>query len=517
MSCAVLTEAGPIRKRANALSVYIRRSAAIFAFCAFLVTVGAIVSAAEPAIVTTHHATVVDGKSIAYSARAGTLTLRDKSGDPTANVFSVAYIADGASPNTRPVTFVWNGGPGSSSMWLQMGSYGPVRVPVPSNATAPVPGTQLAPNPDSLIDTTDLVFIDAIGTGYSQITGKGTPKMFYGIDEDARAFADFIRLWTTVNDRWASPKFLFGESYGTTRAADVVNRLQNDGMAVSGVVLLSSVLDFNALDNGQGPGQDYGYLAFLPTEAAVAWYHKRVSGNPPNLAQFLDEVRAFTLGAYGDALQRGDTLDAKTRSVVVAKLHDYTGLDAAYIERANLRLDPGRFEHELLKNDGATTGRLDGRYRGPELDRTGDSATYDPTSDSALTDAFVGAFSRYVRDDLGYLVERPYLGTNYPEVGANWNNRRENSITAANVAGDLRDAMTKNPYLRVFSANGYYDLATPFFGTEYTLAHLGLAPALRSHLEYGFYPSGHMVYLNDESRRAFKADLVRFYRESTAH
>lgn len=476
-------------------------------------------AAAAPApapsgIITTRHSVTVGGKTLAYSAHAGMLTLRDAKGEPTANVFSVAYTLDGAAPRSRPVTFVWNGGPGSSSMWLQMGSYAPVRVQVPSNAVAAAPNTPLAPNPDSLIDTTDMVFIDAIGTGYSEIAEKGDPKMFFGIDEDARAFAQFIRLWTTLNDRWTSPKFLFGESYGTTRAADVVNRLQDDGMAINGVVLLSSVLDFNALDNGQGPGEDYGYIAFLPTEAAVAWYHKRVAGNPPDLARFLDTVRAFALGPYGDALQRGDTLDAATRRGVIAKISDYTGLEPAYIDRANMRIDPGRFEHQLLSNTGQTTGRLDGRYQGPELDRTGDSATYDPTSDSTLTGAFVGAFSSYVRNDLGFKVDRPYLGTNYPLVGAHWNNRRENTITAASVAGDLRDAMTKNPYLRVFSANGYYDLATPFFGTEYTLAHLGLAPALRSHVEYGFYPSGHMVYINDESRRAFKTDLVRFYKEA---
>jgi len=227
-------------------------------------------AAAAPApapggIITTRHSVTVGGKTLAYSAHAGMLTLRDAKGEPTANVFSVAYTLDGAAPRSRPVTFVWNGGPGSSSMWLQMGSYAPVRVQVPSNAVAAAPNTPLAPNPDSLIDTTDMVFIDAIGTGYSEIAEKGDPKMFFGIDEDARAFAQFIRLWTTLNDRWTSPKFLFGESYGTTRAADVVNRLQDDGMAINGVVLLSSVLDFNALDNGQGPGEDYGYIAFLPS------------------------------------------------------------------------------------------------------------------------------------------------------------------------------------------------------------------------------------------------------------
>ena len=471
-------------------------------------------AAADPAPVVTHHTITIGGRAIAYTARAGLTPLRDANNDEIARVFSVSYTADGESARTRPVTFVWNGGPGSSTMWLHMASYAPVRVAAPSNAVAPPPGTPLAPNPDSLIDTTDLVFIDAVGTGYSQITGKGTPKTFFGIDEDARTFDLFIRTWVTDNDRWASPKFLFGESYGTMRAATVVDRLQRDGMAINGVVLLSSVIDYNALDNDQGPGEDYGYVSFLPTEAAVAWYHHKAAGNPPDLARFVDEVRAFALGPYADALMRGDALDAATRRAVVAKLHAYTGLDEAYIDRANLRIDPSRFEHALQAGAGLATGRLDGRYQGPELDRTADASSYDPTSDDLLTDAMVGAFSRYVRDDLGYRVDRPYLGTNYGVVGAHWNFRRTGSIVAPNSARDLRSALTKNPYLRIFSANGYYDLATPFFGTEYTLNHLGLDAALRSHIEYGFYPSGHMVYLNDESRRAMKADLVRFYREA---
>ncbi len=464
----------------------------------------------------THHAVDVGGRTLAYTARAGSIPLRNAAGDETAQVFSVAYTLDGADKRTRPVTFVWNGGPGSSTMWLHMASYGPVRVAIPSNATPPAPGTAYAANPDTLLDVTDLVFIDAVGTGYSRIVGKGTPAMFFGIDEDADAFDNFIREWTTRNDRWGSPKFLFGESYGTTRAADVVDRLQGHGMAIDGVVLLSSVLDFNVIDNGGGPGEDYGYIAFLPTEAAVAWYHHAVPGNPPDLAGFVAEVRAFAAGPYAAALQRGDEIDGATRRAIVARIHAYTGLDPGYIERAHLRIDPGRFEHQLLAAKGITTGRLDGRYQGPTIDPTADSTRYDPTSDSALTDAIVAGFSAYLRDDLDYHADRPYLGTNYPVVGAHWNQRLRNSILTANVAGHLRAALIENPYLRVFSANGYYDLATPFFGTEYTLGHLQLPASVRSHIEYGFYPSGHMVYLNDEARRGFKADLVRFYREATA-
>lgn len=475
-------------------------------------------AAREPIIpdAVTHHTVTVDGRSLAYTARVGTISLHDAAGEEIAQVFSVAYTLDGANRRNRPVTFVWNGGPGSSTMWLHMASYGPMRVAIPSNATPPAPGTPVGPNPDTILDLTDLVFIDAVGTGYSRISGRGMPSMFFGIDEDADTFDSFIREWTTRNDRWASPKFLFGESYGTTRAAGVVDRLQGHGMAINGVVLLSSVLDFNAIDNDGGLGEDYGYIAFLPTEAAVAWYHHTVPGNPPDLAAFAARARAFAQGPYAAALMRGDELDPGAKHAMAQRIHDFIGLDARYIERANLRVDPSRFEHELLAPQGITTGRLDGRYKGPTLDKTADATRYDPTSDSSLTDAIVGSFSSYLRDDLDYRIDRPYLGTNYPVVGARWNYRLRGSGLTPNVAGHLRNALIENPYLRVFSANGYFDLATPFYGTDYTLGHLQLPPSLRSHVEYGYYPSGHMVYLNDEARRAFKADLVKFYGEATA-
>jgi carboxypeptidase C (cathepsin A) len=491
-----------------------RRFAAVAtaALTACLALATARASAADPPPSVTHHSVTVGGRPIAYTARAGTFPLHNADGDEIARVFTVAYTADGTDSRTRPVTFFWNGGPGTASMWLHIGSYGPVRVAVPSNAALPPPGTPLIPNPETLLDISDIVFIDAVGTGYSQITGKGTPKTFYGIDEDARAFDGIIRAWTTENNRWSSPKFLFGESYGTMRAATTVARLQADGMGVNGVILLSSALDYNALDIGQGPGEDYSNVAFLPSLAAVAWYHHALPAQPADLDAFVNEVRAFAIGPYADALMRGDSLDLATRRAIVAKLRAYTGLDEAYIERANLRIDPTRFEHALEASRGIVVGRVDARYQGPELDRTGDSASYDPSFSDAMTDAYVGAFTRYVRDDLGFKVDRPYIGG--ARIGGQWNFRRTNSIVAPNGARDLRDAMTKNPYLHVFSVNGYFDLATPFFGTEYTLNHLGLDPSLRSHVSYGFYKSGHMIYHNDEARRALKADLVRFYREA---
>ncbi len=493
-----------------------RRLAPALAVALFLCGVAPRVALAadppEPAPAVTHHTVTVGGHPLAYTVHAGMQPLRNADGDEIAQIFIVAYTADATNARTRPVTFLWNGGPGVASMWLQMGSYGPVRVAVPSDATLPTPNTPIIGNPETLLDTSDLVFIDAPGTGYSRISGKGTPAMFYGVDEDARAFDSIIRAWTTANDRWASPKFLFGESYGTMRAATVVARLQADGMAINGVVLLSSALDYNVLDTGQGLGEDYSYIAFLPSLAAVAWYHHALPATW-DLTALVNEVRAFAIGPYGDALFRGDTLDPATRRSIVAKLHEYTGLDAAYIDRANLRIDPSRFEHTLLASRGLVTGRVDARYEGPSLDPTYDAATYDPSFSDAMSDAYVGAFTRYVREDLGFKDDRPYIGLS-ETVNSDWKYRRTRSIVAPNAAGDLREALTKNPSLRIFSANGYFDLATPFFGTQYTLDHLALAAPLRSHVEFGFYRSGHMVYENDDARRALKADLVRFYNEA---
>jgi carboxypeptidase C (cathepsin A) len=363
---------------------------------------------------------------------------------------------------------------------------------------------------------TDRVFVDAVGTGYSHITGKGKPEMFFGVDQDATAFADFIRVWATANDRWGSPIFLLGESYGTTRASLVANLLQQGGMAVNGVTLVSSVLAWTTLDLGQSYGEDYPYIAFLPTEAAVAWYHHGGDAGAANITEVADEARAFAAGPYAAALMSGDQLDPQTRRAIIERLHALTGLDQGYIDRANLRIDPSRFEHALLQPQGIVTGRLDGRYRGPALDRTGDASDYDPTSDDALTDAFTTAFNQYVRTGLNYRVDRPYYGTNYPVVGRHWEYRRAHSLTAPNVLDDLREALVKNPYLHIFSANGYYDLATPFFGTEYAFNHLDLDPALHAHVSFGFYPSGHMIYINDQARAALRADLVRFYQNAMA-
>ncbi len=462
----------------------------------------------------THHTLSLGGRRIAYTARAGTILLKDANNDPTASMFYVAYTADGASERTRPVTFVWNGGPGSSTIWLHMGSFGPVRVAVPSNGAQPGPNPPLLDNESSLLDTTDLVFIDAVGTGWSTVVAHGKTSDYYGIDEDAKAFSQFVQRWVTRNARWQSPKFLFGESYGTTRAANVVNRLQKDGMAINGVVLLSSALDYNFLPIRQGPGEDYAYIAYLPAEAAVAWYHHKAAGDPPDLARFVAEVRAFAGGPYAQALMHGDSLDAAVRAEIVAKLHAYLGLDEKYIAASDLRISPGRFEQELLRKQGRSVGRLDGRYTGEQVDRNGTVPDYDP-SNTMVSSGYVTALNHYMHDVLHYREERRYDPLD-GSVNREWKYQRGEDSNAPSVVADLRSAIVQNPSLHVLSANGYFDLATSFYGTEYLLDHMGLTPEQRKRLHYAYYASGHQVYLNHESLVQFKADLVRFYREAGA-
>ena len=457
----------------------------------------------------THHRIMLGGKSIAYTARAGTLLLRDAEDRPTASVFYVAYAADGATHRKRPVTFFWNGGPGSSTIWLHMGSFGPVRVQVPSDGSQPPPNPPLADNPASLLDTSDLVFVDAVGTGWSTVVGRAKTADFYGVDEDAKAFAQFVERWVSRNGRWESPKYLFGESYGTTRAANVVNLLQQDGMAISGVVLLSSALSYDVLPVGQGPGEDLIYLGYLPTEAAVAWFHHRIPDRPASLERFVADVRAFAGGPYAAALRRGDTLDAATRAQIVAKLHAYTGLDAAYIEASNLRINPNRFGDELLRAQGRIVGRLDGRYTGAEVDRNATFPSFDPSSTMASS-AYVTAFNHYAHDVLRYTEDRPYDVLDLT-VNQTWKYQRGEDSNAPSVTADLKSAIAQNPSLKILSASGYYDLATGFYASEYLLGHLGLTPAQQRQIRSTYYESGHQVYLNYASLVQFKRDLVAFY------
>jgi carboxypeptidase C (cathepsin A) len=455
----------------------------------------------------------LNGKPIAYTATAATVDLKDSKNETTARMFYVAYTADGADPKQRPVTFLFNGGPGSASLWLHMGSFGPMRVEVPDAQPVAPPPYRFVENSDSLLDRTDLVFVDAVGTGFSRIVGKGEPKDFYGTDQDVEAFCQFIERWVLANNRWTSPKFLLGESYGTTRGAAMLLSLERKGMAFNGAVFVSSYL--NAWDDQNGPpfSNDRAYQLYLPTLAATAWHHKKIDPRPPELPVFLEEVRKFSLGEYGQALAQGDKIDAATRAKIAAKLHAYTGLPETYIVSANLRIDPSRFQKELLRGERRTVGRLDGRYQGIDHDAAGEAPEYDP-SGQAITAAYTAALNAHVRGTIGYKTEDLYKPSNYEEVGKDWDDRHRTDFGRApmpNVAEDLRAAMTLNPSLKLFAANGYFDFATPFFETEYTISHMGLDPSLQKNVMYGYYPSGHMIYLHEPSLKQMKVDLARFY------
>ena len=464
----------------------------------------------------THHVVhLANGTALAYTATAGTLTLRNDHNEPTANVFYVAYTT---GDRKRPVTFLYNGGPGSASLWLQIGAFGPRRIVTSNTSFIPPAAGRLVDNPSTLLDTSDLVFIDPVGTGYSTVTGKGTDKDFWGVDEDIRAFSQFIRRWIAANDRANSPKFLLGESYGTFRSAGLVDRLQNDGMAFNGVILLSSLLDY-ADDFGNAGDANIPDAFAIPSEAAVAWYHKKVPDPPADVQTFVDAARRFTSEEYLPAILGAQPLDAAAQAHLAQRLHAFIGLDPDYLLRANLRVSTARFEGELLRNEGKITGRYDGRFAGTAMDRNAGRPAFDPSYE-AVAPAFITTFIGYAKTELNWHTDRMYRALP-GDVVDNWNFRRRGflgRVLAPTVIPDLREAMHLNPNLRVFAANGLFDLATPFYTTEYELANVGLDPAVRARITLAYYPSGHMIYLNDDALRALRADLSRFYATAvTAH
>lgn len=460
---------------------------------------------------TTAHQVTIKGRAIHYQATAGTLTIRDDDGKPTASVFYVAYVADGEKGDTRrPVTFLYNGGPGSASLWLHMGSLGPVRLRTASPApTGPAPYDYRA-NDDSLLDKTDLVFLDAVGTGFSRPLGETKGKEFWGVDQDVDAFARAISRYVTLNNRWNSPKFLFGESYGTTRSAALVNRLQEDGMGINGVILLSSILNYGI----RQPGYDNIYTTYLPSYAATAWYHNRITDRPADLAAYLDQVRAYARGPYTAALAKGQDISAEEEDAVARQLSAYTGLSVDFIKRAKLRVDLARFQKELLRDQHKTVGRFDSRFTGVDADSAGERPEFD-ASDTAVADAFVSSFRAYVSGDLGYQTDLDYRPSSGP-INESWDwhhkaGRRGGSMNSPDVALDLSQALRQNPHLKLLSMNGYYDMATPFFGTEYDISHMNLEPDQRRNVSFTYYPSGHMVYLNPDALKQMVTDLDAFY------
>ncbi len=468
----------------------------------------------------TKHDWVSGGQTIHYTATAGNLLVNDDKDKPIGSIFYVAYTADGADANTRPVTFFYNGGPGSATVYLHMGSFGPIRVVTASPEATPPPPFKYVTNESSLIDKSDLVFIDAPMAGFSRAVGKGTVKDFAGVDEDVAAFNKFITRYITLNQRWNSPKFLFGESYGTPRSAALVASLENDGIEFNGVTLLSSILNYNV----RAAGYDTSEIGYLPSYTAIA-YHYNKGKHTGSMAEAVQQAREFARGPYAEALAQGDKLPPAKFDEIAQKVSDLTGLSLQYVKESKLRISPTRFRKELLRGDERILGRYDARFQGWDEDDAGENPAYDPSS-TGIEGAYVGALHEYLQKDLKYMSTEHYYPS-APGINGSWNfkHRPSGQMRGAGGGGeqaqpdtaiDLADAMRKNPKLRVFSANGYFDLATPFFATEYDLSHMMLPAPLVGNVEFGYYPAGHMVYLNVQALKEMKSDLNRFYGEATA-
>jgi carboxypeptidase C (cathepsin A) len=472
----------------------------------------------------------ISGTTTPYDAFAGTIVVHpkgwddvpqnadkdDKNLEPEASMFYVAYFKSGEPSGQRPVTFFYNGGPGSSSVWLHMGAFGPKRVRTLDDSHTPAAPYSIVNNEYSLLDATDLVFVDAPGTGFSRIAGKDREKVFYGVDADAWAFADFISQFLAKYGRWNSAKYLFGESYGTTRSAALINVLETvRSIDFNGVILLSQCLGY---DNGAdwpqlNPGIDLPYQLALPTYAATAWYHHKLPDPPMELTPLLAEVEHFAMTEYANALGAGSTLAADQRQAVAAKLHRYTGLPVDYIEKSDLRVNAGQFEKTLESDSDITTGRLDTRFSGPTLDPLSKEAEYDPQS-AAIGSAYVSAFNDYVRKELKFGENREYK----PEIDVekNWNFLHQPPGApiplpqAVNVMVDLAAAMKYNPDLKVLVNAGYFDLATPFFEGVYEMQHLPIPAKLQKNIEFKFYESGHMVYAHEASLKGLHNNVAAF-------
>ncbi|MGN6059056.1 MAG: S10 family peptidase [Sphingomicrobium sp.] len=468
----------------------------------------------EERTVSTRHTAVVDGRSLPYTATAGTLTIRDAEGKPTASIFYTADTLDGAPGSHRPVMFFYNGGPGSASLWLRMGSFGPMRIQT-TNAEYIRPAPfNFGANPDTLLGTTDLVFIDAPGTGYSRPLGDAKPADFYGVDQDADAFARAIMRYVTKFGRWDSPKFLFGESYGTTRSGALAYQLQERGMALNGVVLLSSIMNYGR----RQPGLDRDYINYIPSYATTAWYHHKMTNPPATVAEAAAEARAFAEGPYAAALEKGQTISKQEEDSVAQQMSALTGLSRQFIEDADLRVDLSQFRKQLLRDRRETVGRFDSRYTGVDPNASGDAPDFD-ASDVAISGAFIGTMQSYLARDLGYQTDMPYRLSASDADGFKWDFKHRApgvrfTLNDPNTALDLAAAMRTNPYLKVLSLNGYYDMATPFFGTEYDLHHMMLEPAQQRNLEFLYYPSGHMVYLNPDALHRMRLDVQDFIRQA---
>jgi carboxypeptidase C (cathepsin A) len=459
---------------------------------------------------TTSHAIRLDGRDIKYTATAGTLPLKDAAGKVVANMFFVAYVRDGEDRRTRPLTFFFNGGPGSASIWLHMGSLGPRRVQMAEEGFQPAPPGRLVDNESTALDVSDLVFVDAMSTGYSRAAAGEDARKYHGVRADIRAFGEFIRTYVTRFNRWASPKFLAGESYGTMRSAGLAHELQaTHGIELNGVILISSILDY--MTKGYVPGNDVPYAVFLPSFTASAWYHKKLAADLQALPlkAAVEQSRQFAWGEYLSALVKGNRLGEAERKAIAQKVSRFSGLSAEFIEQANLRVTDPRFRKELLRDRRLMIGRLDGRFTGLDADAAGETQEFDP-SNTALQGAYTAMFGDYVRGDLKWESDLKYdtSGSVRPWSYDEFTNRYLNLID------ELRQTMARNPYLHVLVANGYFDFATPFGGTEYSFAHLGHEQTYKDRVELTYYEGGHMMYIRASELKRLKDDIARFIRTS---
>jgi len=465
----------------------------------------------EPKLSITQHTATIDGKQIAFTATAGKMQMKNDAGDTKANIFFIAYTKDEDAAGERPVTFCFNGGPGSSSVWLHLGMLGPQRVKMSDDAKSLRPPHELIDNSYSLLDQTDLVFIDPVSTGFSRPAKGEKKQQFHGYNEDLRSVGQFIHDYTTKYGRWGSPKFLLGESYGGLRAAGLSGELQKRyHMYLNGIVLVSAVVDFQTLRAGEG--NDLPYSLFLPSYAATAWYHHALSDKMQSLSvdEVVDQAKTFAREPYMQALLAGDAIAEEDRTKVIARMAELTGLSTEYLDQANLRVSMGRFGKELLRSHKQVIGRFDSRYSGVDSDHASATTQHDPSA-SAIFGPFTSAMNQYLRDVLEVQEDRVY------EILSSkvhpWNYSQFNN-SYVNASSTLRTAMRDNPFLKVFAACGYYDLATPSFAMEHTRDHLNLPTELRANFTTKFYEGGHMMYVHEPSLKKLRKDLLQFYQSA---
>lgn len=469
---------------------------------------------AEPndGLISNEHKIAIQGKTIDYLAQAGTLPIKNDKGEVTARMFHIAYLKKGEDVATRPVLFAFNGGPGSSSVWLHLGIFGPKRIKLNDDGSLPKPPFALEDNVESLLDVTDLVFIDPVSTGFSRPASGKDAKEFHGVEGDLRSVAEFIRLWLTRHQRWASPKLIGGESYGTTRAAGLASMLQSShGITLNGVVLISAVLNFQTIRFDDG--NDLPFALFLPSYTATAWYHKKLSPEmqQKSLAEVTQEARLFAVGDYHKALLQGHSMKDAERTNIAARLAQLTGLSEDYVQRANLRIDAMRFMKELLRDKRESVGRYDSRLKSTDYDADREMPNFD-ASYAAVQGPYTQALNHYLRHTLKYEADLPYKILTSDVQPWDYGTARNRYLNHASM---LSSAMTQNQHLKVFLANGYYDLATPFHAAEYTIAHLGANPKLGARISSSYYEAGHMMYIHKESRLKLKQDLTKFIVEAT--